>query len=152
MLNSGDGCWISLSADLLSAFPTLPKAFFISASKFPCTSFFSFAKGGVGSGGDLRSSSFAESDAIAVTVCKVPTIVCGRCASDKSSAGGRDFISFARAKEISGTVDDEMTGAKISKALKSLGPFVSSPMLAFMNASTHPRKSTSFSALKMWIF
>jgi hypothetical protein len=115
MLNSSSCCFFSVSGDLLSTFPTFPRAFSISASKFGLTSFFSFASGGVGRGGDLISSSLAESEGMFVTAWEVMTASDGRCASDKSRAGGRDLISFARASEINGTVDDEMTGAQDQK-------------------------------------
>ena len=155
ILNSNNGCGFSDSDARTSALPTLPSAFSISNSKFPGTSLFSLARGGVGRGGDFGSTGgFVE---LVAPPSELISDCCdtggprGRWESVRSSAGGRDFISFALAKEIKGTVDEEITGAIVSFDTGRNIPFASKPMLAFTKASTHALKSTSFSALKIWI-
>jgi hypothetical protein len=153
ILNSNSCCFFSISGVL----PTFPNAFSISISKFPFDSrLCCLANGGVGSGGLFGSPrGFVDFVAPPSDVTTYDPGYGGgveRFESDKSSAGGRDFISLALAREIKGTVDDEITGAIIRSRGRVLVPVASSPMLAFMRASTHPLNSTSFSALKMWTF
>lgn len=97
---------------MAAEFPTLPNAFSISRSK---SSLGCFTIGGVGSGGLFVSDS--GSTWIAVTVLLPSDFEDPECkllllSRVRSSAGGRDFISFALAREIVGTVQEEMTGAK----------------------------------------
>jgi hypothetical protein len=115
MFNSNNGRFFSASSVLSSAFPTFPKAFSISSSKFPLFSRSFWASGGVGSGGDFGSKvlfvKFAATPSELIMYDVGFGAGEGRCPSERSSAGGRDLISLALAREIKGTVDDEMTGA-----------------------------------------
>src|SRR5438046_10366998 len=103
-----------------STFTNLPNAFSISTSKFSETSLFSFARGGVGRGGDFTA---LPSKLIMYDVCWST----GEPLFDsvRSRAGGRDFISFALSQEIKGTVDEEMTGAIINTPHRGGVRFVS---------------------------
>lgn len=115
MLSSNNGKFFPASSALSSGFPTFPKAFSISNSKFPLFSLSIWASGGVGSGGDFGSNPvFVRSVPMSsgLTTYEIGFVDCvGPGASERSSAGGRDLISLALAREIKGTVEDEMTGA-----------------------------------------
>src|SRR5208282_6733384 len=114
IFNSNNGCGFSVSGVRPSPFPTLPNAFSISNSKFSVSSFFSLARGGVGRGGDFGSKGafdFVAPPSELITYCSGAGELRCDWESARSSAGGRDFISFALAKEIKGTVDEEITGA-----------------------------------------
>lgn len=103
-----------------SGFPTLPSARSISNSKLPCVSFSFLASGGVGSGGEVDSQP-ALLDFLAPPsefMMKDDEFVEGDLGEEmrgpRSSAGGRDAISLARARDIVGTVHEEMIGATVS--------------------------------------
>ena len=150
MFSSAGGGSLYSGGGVFPPLPTLPRAFSISNSKLPVVSSF-LASGGVGRGGvfgpRLGSVVFVIPPSEVTTY--EPLVGEVRNTVLRSRAGGRDLNSFALAKEIKGTVDEEITGAIVSQPRRICVPLVSNPILAFIIASTHPLKSVSFSALKM---
>jgi len=112
MLNSSTGCFFSNSGDVAAELPTFPNALSISKPKLPSALCFFFASGGVGRGG-LRASVSSGALPLGLLIVALDDSAVARLKppSDKSNAGGRDFISFARAREMVGTVQEEITGA-----------------------------------------
>jgi hypothetical protein len=117
ILNSKTGCFSS--GDFASACPTFPNARSISASKFPVPLFSPFFAGGFGACwafDTLFITAFDEPVSEVSAFFTPPSEFMryedefdvregdARVLDDRSRAGGRDFISFARAKEIVGAV------------------------------------------------